>query len=145
LNKKHRPHSNQLSEHYCSRWISISLLKEFNQKQKSGIVNHPIAGIQRSHFFNTNDEYLGISIARPAYPSSGKSISITLGILLDKNISRKIRFADDPNVPTKEVNTTCERCPIENCAERVANPTIINIRNQKKKVEDVISRLIEKG
>jgi hypothetical protein len=145
LNIKHHPHANFLSEHYCRRWISISLLQDLEVLKSSGITNGPIAGVQRSQFINTKDTYLNITIAKPSYPQPDKNISITLSILLDKSVSRKIEFADDIKIIRKEVNTTCERCPALNCAERVAPPTVIDAKLRRKKVDSIISRLIEEG
>ncbi len=145
LSRRHRPHANFLSEHYCRRWISVSLLKELEAKRKTGIIPGPIAGIQRSHFIRSDDEYLSFTIAKPAYPSPDKNISITVGIVLDKSILKKIDFAEDASIPRKQVHTTCERCPIDDCSERAAPQSVVVARKQMKKVQALISKLIEEG
>ena len=36
LNRRHRPHSNELNEHYCRRWVGLSLLEDLYHLQKEG-------------------------------------------------------------------------------------------------------------
>ncbi len=141
LNRKHRPHGNALSEHYCRRWLSTSLLNDLYEMQKSGRYTGALVGVQRSHYYNTDDEYLCFTLARPAYPSPEKNVSITVGILIDDALKEKIKFIDDPAISIRQVSTTCERCPIEDCAERVALPVVIEAKNQHKKILRVLKSL----
>ncbi len=141
LNRKHRQHGNAISEHYCSRWQSISILKDLAEMQQSGRYTGALVGIQRSQYFNTNDEYLCFTLARPAYPSPDKNVSITIAILYDDALKSKVKFLDDPAISLKQVNTTCERCPIQNCQERTASPSVIEIRNHRKRVQEVLKNL----
>ena len=83
------------------------------------------------------------TIARPAYPSPDQNVSITVGILLDGALRRKVKFLDDPAISRKEVNTTCERCPIKDCAERAAPPTIVEAKEKRKKMQKVLKELEE--
>ncbi|MEZ4933243.1 MAG: helix-turn-helix domain-containing protein [Saprospiraceae bacterium] len=141
LNRKHRPHGNALSEHYCGRWQSISLLNSLADMQRSGRYTGALVGVQRSQYLGTNDEYLCFTLARPAYPSPEKNISITIGILIDKTLKERVKFLNDPTISIKEVNTTCERCPVENCKERTAPPTIVEAKNQRKRVQEVLKTI----
>ncbi len=141
LNRKHRPHGNALSEHYCRRWLSVSLLSNLQEMQESGRYTGALVGIQRSQYYNTDDEYLCFTLARPAYPSPDKNVSITVGILIDEALREKVRFIDDPAISTKQVNTTCERCPIKNCAERTAPPVVIEAKNHRKQIQQVLKSL----
>ncbi len=141
LNRKHRPHGNALSEHYCGRWQSISLLNSLAEMQQSGRYTGALVGVQRSQYLGTNDEYLCFTLARPAYPSPEKNVSITIGILIDEVLREKVKFLDDPAISVKEVHTTCERCPVSNCAERTAPPTIVEAKNQRRRVQEVLKTL----
>jgi XRE family transcriptional regulator, fatty acid utilization regulator len=144
LNRRHQPHANALNEHYCRRWLSVSLLEDLAQMQQAGKYAGALVGAQRSRFHNTNDEYLCLTLARPAYPSPDKNVSITVGILVDGALKKKVKFLDDPAISVKEVNTTCERCPMMECTERAAEPSVVEAKNQRKRVQQVLRELEEK-
>jgi XRE family transcriptional regulator, fatty acid utilization regulator len=65
-------------------------------------------------------------------------------VLLDETSKKVIKFWNDPNIPLKTVNITCERCSISPCIERGAEPHFIRKREQKKLMLDVLKKLIEK-
>lgn len=141
LNRKHRPHGNALSEHYCGRWQSVSLLNSLADMQQSGRYTGALVAVQRSQYFETDDEYLCFTLARPAYPSPEKNVSITIGILIDQTLKEKVKFLNDPAISIKQVNTTCERCPIKNCDVRTAPPSIVELKNQRKRVQEILKTL----
>ncbi|MFQ5447380.1 MAG: ImmA/IrrE family metallo-endopeptidase, partial [Saprospiraceae bacterium] len=145
LNRRHQPHANALKEHYCRRWLSVSLLEDLAQMQQAGKYTGALVGAQRSRYFETNEEYLCITLARPAYPSPDKNVSITVGILVDGVLKKRVKFLDDPAISLKEVNTTCERCPIADCAERAAPPSVVKAKNQRKQVQNVLRKLEEEN
>lgn len=141
LSRRHQPHSNGLFEHYCRRWVSLSLLKDLHQVQKEGKFIGTIVGAQRSFYYGTDDEYLCLTLARPAYPRPNQNVSVTLGLLVNKVVREKVRFLHDPAIQEKEVNKTCERCPVLDCEERAAPPTVVEKRDNYRQVEDVLSKL----
>ncbi|MBK8562143.1 MAG: helix-turn-helix domain-containing protein [Saprospiraceae bacterium] len=143
LNRRHQPHGNSLNEHYCRRWLAVSLLGDLSEMQQAGKFTGALVGAQRSRYHDSKDEYLCFTIARPAYPSPDQNVSITVGILLDGALRRKVKFLDDPAISRKEVNTTCERCPIKDCAERAAPPTIVEAKEKRKKMQKVLKELEE--
>jgi len=142
LNRRHQPHASGLNERYCRRWPSITLLRELQHlQQKTGDATRQIAGVQRAHFLHSQDEYLCVAVAKPAYPTIGRNVSVTLGVLLDDTAKRTIRFWDDPAINRQVVNVTCERCNLEPCAERAAPPTAIRRREERRKMQEVLTRL----
>ncbi len=141
IGRQHHPHENGLHEHYCRRWISISLLKNLQVLQTKGETPPLIVGAQKSHFFGTNDEYLVISIAKPGDVS--RNVSITIGILLDEKTREKIKFIDDPQFKNIEVNKTCQRCPIEDCTQRASSPRVIKQRLRRQKIDESLNRLMD--
>mgnify|MGYP001161958471 CR=1 FL=1 len=143
LNHRHEPHANALNEHYCRRWLSISLLADLTQMQQSGRYAGALVGAQRSVYFDSKDEYLCFTIARPAYPSPEKNVSITIGILVDEALLKQVKFLDDPAITTRQVNTTCERCPIRDCQERAAAPSVVETKDRRKQVQRVLRELGE--
>ena len=139
---QHHPHENGLHEHYCRRWISISLLKNLQVLQTKGETPPLIVGAQKSHFFETDDEYLVITIAKPG--DAYRNVSITLGILLDDETRQKIKFIDDTYFKNVEVNKTCQRCPIEDCTQRASSPRVIKQRLRRQKIDESLNRLMDR-
>ena len=145
LNRRHQPHASGLNEKYCRRWLSITLLRELQNAQKGA--NGPVSllsGAQRASFVNTGEEYLCLSVAKVGYPTFGRNVSVTIGILLDAQAQQTIRFWNDPAIPQQTVNVTCERCPLTDCQERAAPPTIVRKREGRKKIQDLLKKLTEK-
>ncbi len=141
LNHKHHPHGNGLLEHYCRRWLSTSLLNDMNEMQQVGKYVGTFVGIQRSKYYGTEDEYLVFTLARPAYPQPHLNTSVTIGILIDEEMKEKISFLDDPTINKKIVNKTCERCPIEDCAERVTPAIEIEKKEKRKAIQNALKNL----
>lgn len=143
LNREHQPYGNALLEHYCRRWITVWMLQDLQSKQIKENYTGMLAGIQRSRFNGSNDEYLCFTIARPAHPTPDTNISVTLGMLVTDELKGKIKFWDDPVIPVKNVSQTCERCPIADCAERVASPIVVEQEKRQKRLEEALARLLE--
>jgi XRE family transcriptional regulator, fatty acid utilization regulator len=160
LNRRHHPHGNGLDEHYCRRWISVSLLQDlkkgvdtegsyFSEKNQANSTNNPqkgvekdyLIGIQKSRYFQTEDEYLCFTVARPL--SNNRNASLTIGVLIDDAAKKRIKFLDDPNIPSREVSTTCERCAVANCAERVSEPLALQRRENRLKVNEALEKILE--
>ncbi|SMO59431.1 helix-turn-helix domain-containing protein [Solitalea koreensis] len=131
----HNPHASFLNEHYCRRWISISLLE--NKMTKGS--NEMKIGIQRSSYVNSSNEYLVISIARPEHPNKEKSNSLTIGLLINPVLAQKVQFLNDEKIISRLVNITCERCELTDCAERAAAP----IKFIKKQAQERLINAIE--
>ncbi|MCB0520141.1 MAG: helix-turn-helix domain-containing protein [Lewinellaceae bacterium] len=145
LNRRHQPHGNAIAEHYCRRWLSISLLEDLAHMQQSGKFTGGMAGAQRSIYHDSKDEYLCLTLARPSYPTPDKNVSITIGIQIDEKSGSTIRFLKDAAIGIRKVSTTCERCSISNCLERAAPPTIIEGKNKRRKTQQALLELMEKG
>lgn len=138
LSKKHVPHSNLIREHYCRRWLALSSLKKLQQSASLP----ELYQLQRSRYIDTEDEYLVLTNARKSYPLPETNLSVSIGMLLDDNARKTIQFLDDPNISRKDVNITCERCPISDCKERVISPLIIEKLNKRQKLEKNINDLL---
>lgn len=141
LSQRHHPHGNALLEHYCRRWVALSLLEDLHQMQQEGKSVDTIVRAQRSHFIGTEDEYLSLTLARPAYPSPNRNVSVTLGLLVNDELREKVKFLDDPAIQLREVNQTCERCPLTDCQERVAPPIVVEKRNHLRKIQQTLRKL----
>lgn len=140
LSRLHNPHGNELHEHYCRRWVSIRLIREARQQAATGAPVFTL-GAQRSLYYNTNDEYLCLTLARAAGPAE-PAVSVTVGLLCDDNLRQKILFLDDPGIVRKIVNETCERCPIPDCEVRATEPIEIERRARQHEAELAITALV---
>ncbi|MDZ7681970.1 MAG: XRE family transcriptional regulator [Fodinibius sp.] len=144
LSQLHNPHRVNQSEHYCRRWVTVTLLQQLANTNRHQADSQPLVDIQRSQFYDTDNEYLCISFARPLALSPDTNSCITLGLLENATLKRKVNFADDPNIKTRIVNESCERCPIPDCRERAAQPTINRADRQKKEREQALKKFIDK-
>ncbi|MEM6456437.1 MAG: XRE family transcriptional regulator, partial [Acidobacteriota bacterium] len=118
------PHGIGLNEHHCRRWPGAELLREMDAAAVDGQPPEPSpsVAVQRSRFLHPDAEFLVVSMSRPLVLSADTNASVSLGIAIDDESRRQIAFVGDPAVPTREVNLTCERCPLKDCAERAADP-----------------------
>lgn len=143
FNRQHHPYGNGLSESYCRRWITLWLLEDLNYLQRHKLYEHPIAGIQRSKFIGTQDEYLCFSLAQPAHPTPNTNVSVTVGMMINDQLKSTIQFWNDPNIQSKAVNQTCERCAAVDCTERVAPPVILQQQQALEETEAALNALLE--
>ncbi|MEO6038792.1 MAG: helix-turn-helix domain-containing protein, partial [Saprospiraceae bacterium] len=144
LNRRHQPHASGLNEHYCRRWLSLTLLRDLQNLQQQNSTAVPLlTGVQREKFLDTGEEYLSIAVAKQGYPTVDRNVSVTLGVLLDEHTKRTIRFWDDPAIPRQIVNVTCERCALADCFERAAAPTVVLKREARRKMQELLDQLTE--
>ena len=135
------PHGIGLREHYCQRWPAIQLLMDLSEAQAADDYSHdphaPAAvRAQRSHFINADAEFFTLSTARPLALQDTTNSCVSIGFLMDDAFRREVQFAHDPSIQRREVNLTCERCPLSNCQERVAPATLHrNEQREKQQIE----------
>ncbi|MEZ4988348.1 MAG: helix-turn-helix domain-containing protein [Saprospiraceae bacterium] len=150
LAKPHRPHSNALLEHYCRRWVSLSLLHDLDAMQREGKYVSTIVRAQRSKYYDTEDEYLVITLARSGMIGTAAdlrvsaqrhNVSVSIGLLIDDEVRRSIQWLDDPAIQTRVVNMTCERCSLKDCTERAAAPSVVEKRERLKAMEQELGLL----
>lgn len=144
LNRRHQPHATGLHEHYCRRWISVSLLKDLRHLSDGKTEQlPPITGIQRASFVDSDEEYLCLTVAKQSYPTPNRNVSVTLGILLDEHAKQTLRFWSDPSIPHTTVGVTCQRCTITDCTVRAAEPEIVEKREARKRMQETLKKLME--
>ncbi len=143
LSAHHNPHANELNEHYCRRWLGIKSIIELEKQAKKSNISL-IGNAQRVRYYETGNEYFEMSMAFPNVSNLKESISVTIGFVCDKNLENKIKFISDPDVPTMEVNITCERCEILGCKERAVDPIVnTRLKNQSlilEKIDELIAQ-----
>lgn len=141
LSRAHNPHANSLNEHYCRRWISIGLIKELRSMHRLRKKSDVLAGAQISQYHETPNEYLCLTVAFPNVSNSNESMSVTIGVFIDNNLRKRIRFIDDPDIVSRVVNTTCERCSLIDCGDRIAPPYYIEQQENQKEIIDALQGL----
>jgi XRE family transcriptional regulator, fatty acid utilization regulator len=130
-------------EHLCRRWLATTLVEEFRKKlderaetaekaETEGPLPEPgpkrIVQAQISRFPNSDEGYIGISIARSADEVSavrygaGAIVSVTVGFRISPNVKEAIQLLKDPNLRHRIVGAVCERCALQ-CLERAADST----------------------
>jgi len=107
------PYSVKGNEHYCSRWLIHRLTKQQLQDNSKTSL-----GVQRSAYPHSNNEFLILSAAyaRPHFQQTVTSICI--GLLVDGNLEKKIKWLSSPKIAAQTVGETCERCAIKDCSDR---------------------------
>lgn len=134
MNELSLPTGFDLREHYCRRWLTIRLLRELAEQRQQGQsaqsrsscgALHPLPGIQRSRFLESNKQYLCMGFARRDNLPPHLHTSVILGMRIDEQLMQTVKFASDPVIPEGVLNETCERCPLsdEECSERAAQPS----------------------
>jgi hypothetical protein len=140
LSQLHSPYNNELDEHYCNRWVSITSIKElhFSKKKNKKAV---IADAQISKYWQSDKQYLCISLAKPSFSNPENGVSVTLGLLITPHLKSIFHFLSDPKLKFREVHTTCERCGISNCEARVSPPLIIEQQEEANEVINTLEQL----
>ena len=142
LSQLHTPHANLLDEHYCRRWISINLIQRLRARQSMEGDLGPMAGAQISHYVTTDNSYLCVTVAKPTILDELKSVSVTIGLLINDDLKKLFPFIDqDSKLGAKKVHTTCERCPIQDCGARAVPPIALQYANEQKKIEKALKEL----
>jgi XRE family transcriptional regulator, fatty acid utilization regulator len=141
LSQLHNPYANELNEHYCRRWVSVNIIKELKAQQLASNGNTLLAHAQISHYWQTENRYLCISIAKPSLTAPAQGVSVTLGLLVNEKLRQLFRFLNSPSLPTRLVHTTCERCGIADCEARAFAPLVLEREQRQRLIREAGSRL----
>ncbi|MEM6699703.1 MAG: ImmA/IrrE family metallo-endopeptidase, partial [Bacteroidota bacterium] len=125
LNDGRHLRQNEPSEHHSRRWIALSCLKEIEMRTQTKAIE---VSVQRGKYRETSDEYLCFTIARSNYPTTGKKVSVILGLLVDKHLKKQIHFLDDPSIKRQMVETS---------------PEILKAREERKRVQRALDKLMQ--
>lgn len=136
LNRRHPPHSNGLSEHYCRRWVALSIIDKLDKTNKDVISN-----AQVSQFVPKGETYLSVSCAHTSTSNAHIQYSLTIGVLLNDVAKDKIAFWNDPAIAHQEVGTTCERCSIQNCTDRKVPSEILDRKLKLKRIQSKLEEM----
>jgi hypothetical protein len=132
-----------MHEHYCRRWISINVIREAARLEEKKKMKQPLVQVQISQYWQTHNRYFCISVVKPRAKNTDDFVSVTIGILIDSKILQRFQFLHDPGIQVKTVHTTCERCSIEDCPNRAAEPVFIKQEEKRKGVLEALRGLDE--
>ena len=136
LSGLHKPYQNQLSEHLCHRWVSISSIKNLQGKKQDYFIDAQI-----SEYWQTDNSYFCISIAQPNRFDNQEGSSVTLGLAFNEKLKGTFNFMKDPSLRKRLVHTTCEQCSISDCEHRVAPPTYIEKKEHEMMLAEELLKL----
>ncbi|QOW08905.1 helix-turn-helix transcriptional regulator [Kaistella flava (ex Peng et al. 2021)] len=139
LNQQQAPHANATNEHYCRRWVAVKNLSNLKDNEK-------LTDAQISHYKDSGLTYLVLSTSQKNPFSDGTNRSYCVGILLNSNSLKKIKFAKSDQIKTVNVGVTCEFCSIPDCEVRQAPPSrlekeIFN-ENMKKSIQQIRKEML---
>jgi len=143
LGQLHNPYGNLIQEHYCHRWVAIKILKKLRMDKALTPEANSIVDVQISKYWESNNEYLCIALAKPDFHEPKKSVSVTIGFKLNTKLRSIFNFINDPDLRHHIVNTTCERCSMPNCDSRVAAPVVIELEREQKAMKTELKELVE--
>lgn len=132
------PYNNELLEHYCRRWVSIGVLRSLAEQQALSSKVQEIASAQLSEYWGQDKSYFCLSMAKSSH--QGRA-SVTLGLLINPHLRSVFNFLSDPDLPTKTVGTTCERCAVSNCGARVRPPLILEKEQRLEQLQEQLEKL----
>ncbi|RLJ68760.1 hypothetical protein CLV86_0149 [Lacinutrix venerupis] len=139
LSHQHSPHSNETNEHYCRRWVSLNVLKEISTNNNKHVFN-----MQVSNYPRDNMKYLVLSSATKDPFKYNHYRSISVGLLINKQLEKKLNFIENNNTNIQDVGVTCERCSIKNCLERKSPSVLLDRFAKNTKIENVVASLTKK-
>ena len=138
LTHQHSPHGNETNEKYCRRWVSLKILQNITKSSKKHLFD-----LQISHYPEDDKSYLIFSSATKDPFKENQYRSVSVGLLINKQLKGKINFLNDPKIKTFDVGVTCERCAIKNCKERLVTPIILEEEVKNAKIESLVNDLFK--
>lgn len=139
LSHQHSPRANEVNEKYCRRWMSLKVLQDISKGKKDHVFN-----MQISNYPADNMQYLILSSATKDPFKDNYYRSISIGLLINRQLKNKIAFINNKDIKTHDVGVTCERCAIANCKERKAPPIELEKAEKNTEIENVVGDLVKK-
>jgi predicted transcriptional regulator len=106
-----------------------------------GTKKEHVFDIQISNYQEDGVKYLVLSSATKDPFKENHYRSISIGLLINRQLQRKLNFLEDPDIKTQNVGVTCERCNIKDCEVRQAPPIILDRNARNKKIEFIVEEL----
>ena len=139
LSHQHSPRANETNEHYCRRWVSLNVLKDISKHKKEHEFD-----VQISDYGSDNSKYLVLSSATRDPFRDNQFRSISIGLLINKQLERKLNFLNDKSLKVQKVGVTCERCSLKDCNVRQAPALVLDKAIKNKNIETIVNELYQK-
>ncbi len=133
-----------LHEHYCRRWLSVTLLRQIeDDAPPSETATYAPPAAQLSEFLESGERFLSFGFSRSMVLTPGVTSSVIVGFRVDDQLKQTVGFCEDTAVPTAIINETCERCPLmaEQCQVRAAEPTQLQAQQISLERQKALSQL----
>lgn len=138
LSHHQSPRANETNEHYCRRWVSLKVLQDISWNG----VEHEF-DLQISEYAD-GKRYLVLSSATKDPFRHNQYRSISLGLLINKHLERKLKFLSDKSIKSVRVGVTCERCAVKDCMVRQKPPIFLEKEARDQETEAIVEELGEK-
>lgn len=137
LARLHNPHSKVSEDHFCRRWVSLSVIRKI---EKTGDADY-VSDAQVSIYPNGN-RYFVFTIAKVTEDPNVVS-SYSIGLAIDRQLLSRVGFARDASIRHVNVGESCESCPILDCEVRKAPPTHAMRKQRIAAIEESLAKLAE--
>ena len=84
------PHGLGLKEHFCRRWLSVSIINDYEDQEQS----KPLVGVQLSHFIGYDSRFFCFSVSYPGTMRANDISSVTIGFQLNDDFVFKAFLLD---------------------------------------------------
>ncbi|MGH1387632.1 helix-turn-helix domain-containing protein [Kordia sp.] len=136
LSHQHSPRANETNEHYCRRWVSLKVLKDISKSENAHEFD-----IQISNYEGDDAKYLVFSSATKDPFKDNRYRSISVGLLINKQLERKLKFLEDTSIRHETVGVTCERCAVKDCLVRQAPAIALEKEAKNEKIATIVEEL----
>ncbi len=132
-----------IDEHYCRRWIALTILQELHFLQQNKGVDSTLCRAQLSEYADSGVQYLIVSVAHSHRPYVQQNMSVSMCFAVNDALRSRMKFMQKPtpDIPARLVNEACERCGIFDCRERVAAPTVLQKKRQFAGMKQALEKL----
>ena len=100
--------------------------------------------VQISHYPDDGLSYLIFASATRDPFKTDEYRSVSIGLQINNELRKKVKFINDTSIKSFEVGVTCERCSIANCEVRQAQPKFLLREGKNRKTADVVTALQKK-
>ncbi|MDG4715573.1 helix-turn-helix domain-containing protein [Winogradskyella marincola] len=131
----------ETKELFCRRWIGVSSLdtsaikKQKHYSFRINIIEHP----------DNNCRYLVLTSTNEDASEKGSFKSISLGLLIDKQLERKVAFLEDSKIKSHTVDLKkIKDYSIFDSQNRIEQPIALEQQTQNKFIENTVKEITDK-
>ena len=118
--------------------MSLKVLKDIVDTNDKHVFN-----LQISNYPDSNQSYLVLSSATKDPFKTDQYRSVSIGLLINQQLKRKLNFLEDKKIETFNVGVTCERCAIKDCKERMVPSKLLDRQQRNLKIETVVNDIFK--